>query len=75
MSAMLRAGKPVRPAANFTEDEAPANNKHTAELFAMVRDNGRILDEVRCVLGGNETLEAEFSLGNLFDLICLRGKS
>ena len=32
-----------------------------------MRNNGRILDEVRCVLGGNDTVEAEFSLGELYE--------
>jgi hypothetical protein len=33
----------------FAIDEAPSHTKHTAELFAMVRDNARIVDEVMCV--------------------------
>ncbi len=33
--------------------------KHPAELFAEVRDNGRILDNTRCVLGGTDILETE----------------
>jgi hypothetical protein len=38
----------------------------------MVRENELILDEVRCVLGGNETMEAEFSLGELFEYKIIR---
>ncbi len=47
-------------------DEPPTQSKHTAELFAKVRKNGRILDEFKCVLGGSEVIEADFSLGLLF---------
>ena len=32
-----------------------------------MRNNGRSLDEVRCVLGGNDTVVAEFSLGELYE--------
>jgi hypothetical protein len=45
----------------------PSHSEHTAELFAMVWDNGtnpRRCDV--CGLGGNETVEAEFSLGEMF---------
>jgi hypothetical protein len=48
-------------------DEPPTHSKHTTELFAKVRDNGRILDEFKCVLGGSEVIEAEFSLSLLFE--------
>ncbi len=47
----------------FHVDQAPTNGRYTAELFATMRNNGRILDKVRCVLGGNDTVEEEFSLG------------
>jgi hypothetical protein len=53
--------------AGFHVDQAPTTSRHTAELFASVRNNGRILDEVRCVLGGNDTVEAEFSLAELYE--------
>jgi hypothetical protein len=68
--AMLRFCKAIRPAAGFAVDEAPTHSKHTAELFAMVLDNGRILDEVTCVswvVTIHETMEAEFSLGELYE--------
>ncbi len=39
----------------------------TSHLFATVRDNGRIMDNVKCVIGGTDCLEAEFSLGKLFE--------
>jgi hypothetical protein len=44
-------------------DQAPTNSRYTAELFVTVRS----LDEVRCVLGGNDTVEAKFSLGELYE--------
>jgi hypothetical protein len=39
----------------------------TAELFSQVRDNGRISDDFKIVLGGTDCLEAEFSLGKIFN--------
>jgi hypothetical protein len=64
---MLRFCKAIRPIAGFHVDQAPTNSRYTAELFATVRNNGRILDEVRCVLGGNETVEADFPLAKLYE--------
>ena len=63
---MLRLYKCIRPAAGFQVDEAPTNHPHTAELFATVRDNGRIIDDTRMVLGGSEIFEACFKLGKIF---------
>jgi hypothetical protein len=40
----LRLYKCIRPAAGFQVDEAPTNHPHTAELFATVHDNGRIIE-------------------------------
>jgi hypothetical protein len=37
--------KTIRPASGFNVDDAPATFAHTAELFAQVRDIGRILDD------------------------------
>jgi hypothetical protein len=38
--------KTIRPASGFNVDDAPTTSAHsTAELFAQVRDNGRILDD------------------------------
>jgi len=37
------------------------------ELFATVRSNGRILDDFKCVLGGTDCLEVEFSLSKIFE--------
>jgi len=64
---MWRFCKALRPMPGFTVDEAPNDASYTAELFATVRSNGRILDEFRCVLGGTDCLEAEFSLSKLFE--------
>jgi hypothetical protein len=63
---MLRLYKCIRPAAGFQVDEAPTNHPHTAELFATVRDNGRITDDTRMVLGGSEIFDASFKLGKIF---------
>ncbi len=41
-------------------------SRYTAELFATVRDNDRILDELMCVVGGADSFEAEFSLSSFF---------
>ncbi len=32
-----------------------------------MRSNGRILDDFKCVLGGKDCLEAEFSLSKIFE--------
>ena len=47
-------------------DQPPNDDNYTAEIFAMVRDNGRILDDFKCVIGGTDILEADFSLNKLF---------
>jgi hypothetical protein len=57
--------KTIRPSSGFTVDEAPTSSAHTAELFAQVR--GRLLDDTRIVLGGNEVFDATFKLGLLVD--------
>jgi len=54
-------------ASGFTVDEAPTSSAHTAELFAQVRDNGRLLDNTRIVLGGSEVFDATFKLGLLVE--------
>jgi len=64
--AWLRLYKSVRPLPGFTVDEAPTNASLTAELFATVRDNGRIIDQTRHVIGGSGSLEAVFPLGRIF---------
>jgi hypothetical protein len=70
MSILMLKGhlyKAIRPSSGFTVDEAPTSSAHTAELFAQVRDNGRLLDDTRIVLGGNEVFDATFKLGLLVD--------
>jgi hypothetical protein len=62
---MLRLYKVIRPASGYHTDQPPTSSKNTAELFAKVRDNGRILDNTRCVLGGMYILEAEIPLDNI----------
>jgi hypothetical protein len=64
---MLRLFKAIRPKGGYNVDEPPTHRKHKAELFAKVRNNRRILDEFKCVLGGSEVIEADFSLGLLFE--------
>jgi hypothetical protein len=59
--------KVMRPLPGFHVDQPPTNVKHSAELFDTIRTNGRILDDVRCVLGGNEIIEASFQLGKLME--------
>jgi hypothetical protein len=59
--------KDIRPSSGFTVDEASTTSAHTAELFAQVRDNGRLLDDTRIVLGGNEVFDATFKLGLLVE--------
>ncbi len=63
---MLRLYKYIRPAAGFQVDEAPTSHPHTAELFATVRDNGRIINDTRMVFGGSEIFDATFKLGKIF---------
>ena len=69
---MLRLYKALRPASGYHTDQPPNTSKHTAELFAETRDNGRILDNTRCVLGGTDILEAEISLAKMFEDPVLR---
>jgi len=69
---MLRLYKAIRPASGYHTDQPPNTSKHTAELFAEARDNGRILDNTRCVLGGTDILEAEISLAKMFEDPVLR---
>ncbi len=47
---MLRFYKAIRPGPGFYVDEAPNTSPLTVELFAQVRSNGRILDNIRHVL-------------------------
>ncbi len=67
---LWRFCKALRPAAGFH-----VVKPLTAELFATVRDNGRNLDELRCVVGGADSFEAEFSLSRLFRYLESRAKA
>ncbi len=58
--------KALRSSPGFDVDQQPNDDNYTAEIFAMVRDNGRILDDFKCVIGGTDILEADFSLNKLF---------
>jgi hypothetical protein len=64
---MLTYFKAIRPRPGFLVDQAPNTHGITGELFAEVRKNGRILDETRIVVGGNDILNAEFTLGKLLE--------
>jgi len=64
---MWRAYKSIRPGPGFNIDQAPTTHPHTAELFAVVRNDGRIIDHNRVVMGGNSPLEASFKLGRVYD--------
>jgi hypothetical protein len=64
---MLRLYKAIRPVSGYHTDQPPTTSRHTAELFPEVRDNGRILENTRCVLGGTDILEAWIPLAKLFD--------
>ena len=70
---MLRAYKAIRPALGFTVDEPPKTSNYTAELFATIRDDGRIGDTTMMVLGGRSILNAEFHLDLLFDNPAFKG--
>jgi len=59
--------KAIRPKGGYNVDEAFTSKPHTAELFATVRDNGRILDDFRCVVGGHAVFEASFELGKVME--------
>jgi hypothetical protein len=37
--------KALRPSPGFNVDQPPNDDNYMAEIFAMVRDNGRILDD------------------------------
>jgi hypothetical protein len=64
---MLTFFKTIRPKPGFLIDQAPNTHSFTGELFATVRQNGRILDKSRFVIGGNDILNAEFVIGKLVD--------
>jgi hypothetical protein len=63
--AMLRLYKAIKPMVTFHTDICSPPSGHAAELFATVRENGRIVDQVRYVFGGEDNIEASFSLESL----------
>ncbi len=74
---MSRLYKAIRPASGYHTDQPPNTSRHTAEPFAEVRDNGRILDNTRFVLGGTDILEAEILVyysisGKHYSAVCHR---
>ncbi len=56
-------------------DTASANmvGDYTLEIFAQLRNTGRILDHFRCVLGGSKHLKINASLTDMFPNECFRG--
>jgi hypothetical protein len=46
---------------------------YTLEVFAQLRNTGRILDNFRCVLGGSKHLEINASLMDMIPNECFRG--
>jgi hypothetical protein len=62
---MWKFCKTPRAAPGFFVDQPPNDATYTAELFAQVRDNRRILDDFKIVLGGTDCLEA--NLGKIFN--------
>ncbi len=44
-STMWNYCKALRSSPGFNVDQPPNDDKYTAEIFAMVRDNGRIMDD------------------------------
>jgi hypothetical protein len=60
--------KALRSSPGFHVDQPPNDDNYTAEIFATVRDNGRILDYFKCVVDGTDILEAgDFCLSKLFN--------
>ena len=55
---MLTYFKALRPRPGYLIDEPSTASPHTAELFATVRDNGCIVDDFRCVVGGHAIFES-----------------
>jgi hypothetical protein len=58
--------KALRSSPGFNVDQPPNDDNYTAEIFAMVRDTGRIVDDFKCVIGGTDILETDFSLDKIF---------
>ncbi len=63
---MLRFCKAIRPMAGFHVDQPPTNSRYT-QRSCSPRCVTMAASYTRCVLGCNDTVEAEFSLGEYYD--------
>jgi hypothetical protein len=63
--AMLRLFKAIKPMSTFHTDISSPSSGHAAEMFASVRENGRIVDQVRYVFGGDSDIEAIIPVASL----------
>jgi hypothetical protein len=63
--AMLQLYKAIRPASGYAVDEAPTSHPRTAKVFATVRNNERILDDMKIVIGGTGIFESNFKVKKL----------
>jgi hypothetical protein len=63
--AMLQLYKAIRPASGYAVDETPTSHPPTAKVFATVRNNGRLLDDMKIVIGGTGIFEANFKVKKL----------
>ncbi len=62
---MLQLYKAIRPASGYAVDEAPNSHSRTAKVFATKRNNRRILDDMKIVIGGTGIFEANFKVKKL----------
>ncbi len=58
---------------NFDTASANMVGDYTQEIFAQLRNTGRILDHFRCVLGGSKHLKINASITDMFPNECFRG--
>jgi hypothetical protein len=63
--AMLQLYKAIRPVSGYAVDEAPNSHPRTTKVFATVRNNRRILDDMKIVIGGTGIFEANFKVKKL----------
>lgn len=63
---MKRDDITILPDTEFEQAAARSPGELGAEVMAQVRDNGRIQDHFRVVVGGSAPLELEVGLGSLF---------
>lgn len=62
------------PLENFETAAARYPGKLGAEIFAIVRDNGRVMDHWRIAIGGNEILEASVDLASIIPALANQPK-